>query len=138
VDRLLASEEAEDVGLGGGVGEGGFDLGGSRSRSGRRRGRGAGALVGVGGGRATAGDVELVGELLHEGVVLGARAPSFRLLLRHVPNPNPRGAAEILYPGFRGDAEILTVGFVLDGEREWPGGVVIPRIEQLCRSILVL
>jgi hypothetical protein len=93
VDRLLASEETEHLGFGGGVGEGGFDLGGSGSgsRSGRGRrgswGRGAGAVVvvGVGGrGGASAADVEPVGELLHEGLVLGARSLSVRLLLlRH-------------------------------------------------------
>ena len=92
VDRLLAAEEAEHLGLGlggrrgGGVGEGGLDLGGGRGRRG-----GARPLVVVGvrgrGGGVLAADVELVGELLHQGLVLGARA-AFRVrLLRHVRNP---------------------------------------------------
>jgi hypothetical protein len=80
VDRLLASEEAEHLGLGGGVGVAGFDLGGRRGGWGR----GAGAVVVVrvgGGGASAAADVELV----HEGLVLRARSLSVRLLLlRHV------------------------------------------------------
>jgi hypothetical protein len=78
VDRLLASEEAEHLGLGGGVGVAGFDLGGRRGGWGR----GAGAVVVVRvGGASAAADVELV----HEGLVLRARSLSVRLLLlRHV------------------------------------------------------
>jgi hypothetical protein len=102
VDRLLAAEEAEHLGLGlggrrgGGVGEGGLDLGGGR---GRRRGARPLVVVGVRGrGGVLAADVELVGELLHQGLVLGARA-AFRVrLLRHVRNP--RAA-----PGDTGKAE---------------------------------
>lgn len=93
MDGLLAAEEAEHLVLGigrrrrGGGGEGGgSDLGGGGGGGGggRRRGAWALVLVGVrrGGGVVAAADVELVGDLLHQGLRLVASVLGVRLL-RH-------------------------------------------------------